>query len=130
MYLHRYSTLNTRKLKFKWGEFKPGANLKQNPEYRKYFEMNKRSPKTETYFVRGISEWLTSLTGLDSSTFLMLNQQQIYLFGQTQISQAGGQPYGDTSLYKVSECSQPKKLPTKWSCLGFPQKIWCLVFCR
>ena len=37
----------------------------------------------------------------------MFNQQQIYLFGQIQISQTGGQLHSDTSPYKVSECSQP-----------------------
>ena len=38
----------------------------------------------------------------------MINQQQIYLFGQIQTSQTGGQPYSDSSPYKVSECSLPK----------------------
>ena len=34
----------------------------------------------------------------------MLNEQQFYLFGQIQTSQAGGQPrYSDTSPY--GECS-------------------------
>ena len=32
----------------------------------------------------------------------MLNKQQIYLFGQIQISQTGGQLYSDASPYKVS----------------------------
>ena len=37
-------------------------------------------------------------------TLLMLNEQQFYLFGQIQTSQAGGQPrYSDTSPY--GECS-------------------------
>ena len=35
----------------------------------------------------------------------MFNQPQIYLFGQIQTSQTGGQRYSDTSPYKVSECS-------------------------
>ena len=29
---------------------------------------------------------------LDSATLVMLNEQQIYLFGQIRASQAGGQP--------------------------------------
>ena len=32
----------------------------------------------------------------------MLNKQQIYLFGQIQTSQTGGQLYSDDSPYKVS----------------------------
>ena len=35
----------------------------------------------------------------------MFNSQHIYSFSQIQISQTGGQPYCDTSFYKVSECS-------------------------
>ena len=35
----------------------------------------------------------------------MFNQPQIYLFGQIQTSQTGGQRYSDTSPYKVSERS-------------------------
>ena len=34
----------------------------------------------------------------------MFNSQHIYSFGQIQTSQTGGQPYSDTSPYKVSEC--------------------------
>ena len=68
------------------------------------------SQGTLTYFVRGsITVWLTSYwTGLDSAAVLMFNQQQIYLFSQIQTSQTGGQPYNDTSPYKVSECSLMK----------------------
>ena len=45
-----------------------------------------------------MTEQLTSsLTGLDSAALLMFNQQQIYLLGQIQTSQTGGQPYSDTS---------------------------------
>ena len=33
----------------------------------------------------------------------MLNEQQIYLFGQIQTSQTGGKPYSDTTPY--GECS-------------------------
>ena len=36
---------------------------------------------------------------------IMLNEQQLYLFGGTQTSQTGGQPYNDTS--PSSECSLP-----------------------
>ena len=35
--------------------------------------------------------------------WLMLNEQQFYLFGQIQTSQTGGQPYSDTFPY--GECS-------------------------
>ena len=50
-----------------------------------------------------MTEQLTSsLTGLDSAALLMFNQQ-IYLFGQIETSQVGGQPHSDTSPYKVSE---------------------------
>ena len=42
-------------------------------------------------------------TGLDSAALLMLNEQHIYLFGQIQTSQIGGQLYSDTSPYKVIE---------------------------
>ena len=35
----------------------------------------------------------------------MVNEQEFYLFGQIQTSQTGGQPYSDTSPYKVSEWS-------------------------
>ena len=63
--------------------------------------------RTLTHFVRGsITVWLTSgLTGFDSAALFMFNQQQIYLFGQIQTSQTGGQLHSDTSPYKVSECS-------------------------
>ena len=40
---------------------------------------------------------------LDSAALLMLNEQQIYLFGQIQTSQTGYQLYSDTSPY--GECS-------------------------
>ena len=33
---------------------------------------------------------------LDSAAFLILNEQQIYMFGKIQSSQAGGQLYIDT----------------------------------
>ena len=50
-----------------------------------------------------ISVQLTScLFYLDSSAFLMFNEEQFYLFGQIQTSQTEGQLYSDTSLY--SEC--------------------------
>ena len=32
-----------------------------------------------------------------AAALLMLKEQQIYLFGQIQTSQTGGQPYSDTS---------------------------------
>ena len=41
------------------------------------------------------------------SCFVDLNYQQIYVFGQIQTSQIGGQPYSDSSPYEVSECSLP-----------------------
>ena len=43
------------------------------------------------------------LTGLDSAALFMFNQQQIFLFGQIQTSQTGGQLYSDTVI--DSECS-------------------------
>ena len=53
--------------------------------------------KKLTYFVRGPIAGL-----LDSVALLMFNQQQIYLFGQIQTIQTGGQHY------EVSECSLVK----------------------
>ena len=60
-----------------------------------------------THFVReSISVWLTScFTCLDSVALLILNQQQIYFFGQISTSQSGGQLHSDTSTYKVSQYS-------------------------
>ena len=54
---------------------------------------------SENTILKGsITVWLTSyLFCLDSAAFLMLNEQQFYLFGQIQASQTGGQPYSDTS---------------------------------
>ena len=43
---------------------------------------------------------------LDSAAFLVLNDKQVYLYGQIQTSQAGGQAYSDTSSY--GECSLHK----------------------
>ena len=52
-----------------------------------------------------LSAKLTScLSGLDSAALLLFNQQQIYLFGKIQTCLIGGQPYSDTSHYKVTEC--------------------------
>ena len=49
--------------------------------------------------------WLTScLLCLDSATFVKLNEQQFYLFGQTQTSQTGGQPYS-SDTFPNGECS-------------------------
>ena len=57
---------------------------------------------------------LTScLTGWDSSALLIFNQQQINFFGQFQTSQTEGQPYSDTSPYKVNECSLLEKRTNK-----------------
>ena len=42
---------------------------------------------------------MTCLFFMDSAAMLMLNWQQLYLFGQIQTSQTGGQPYNDTSPY-------------------------------
>ena len=41
---------------------------------------------------------------LGFSCFVYVYSQHIYSFGQIQTSQTGGQPYSDTSPYKVSEC--------------------------
>ena len=46
-------------------------------------------------------------TCLDSTAFLMVNEQQIYLFGWIQPGQTGGQLYGDNSPYEVSEWFYP-----------------------
>ena len=56
-----------------------------------------------TYFIREIiTVQLTfCLTGLDSVALLLFNLQQIYMFGQIQISQTGGQSHSDTSPFKV-----------------------------
>ena len=51
----------------------------------------------------------------------MFNQQQIYLFGQIQISQIGGQPYSDPSSDKVSECSMFLPLPIRAAVLLFKE---------
>ena len=51
------------------------------------------------YFIRGnisVRRLTSCFTRLDSAVLLVLN-----LFGQIQSSQTGGQPYGDTSPYKV-----------------------------
>ena len=45
-----------------------------------------------------ITLWLTfCLFCLNSAALLKLNEEQLYLFGQIQTSQRGGQPYSDTS---------------------------------
>ena len=69
--------------------------------------MHALKQRTLTYFVRGsITVWLTSsLTGQDLAALLMLNQIEIYKFGQIQTSQTGGRLYSETSPYNVSECS-------------------------
>ena len=38
---------------------------------------------------------------LDLADLVILNEQQIYLFGQIQTSQTGGQPYSDTSPCEI-----------------------------
>ena len=48
---------------------------------------------------------------LDSAVLHMLNQQQIYLFGQIQTSQTRGQSYSDTSPYDEMEYSLAQ---SKW----------------
>ena len=47
---------------------------------------------------------------LTSAALLVLNQQQINLFGQIQTSQTGDQLYSDTWPNEVSECSLVKKV--------------------
>ena len=78
--------------------------------------------KTLIYFVRGsIIVWLVScLTGMDSAALFMFNQQQIYLFGQIQASQTGGQRYSNTFPYKVSECSLGKQTLIRLDCFLLP----------
>ena len=73
--------------------------------------------KTLTYFGRGsITVQLTTcLTGQDSAALVMLNQIEIYNFGQIQTSQTGGQLYSDTSPYEVSECSLYKVSTDQWN---------------
>ena len=65
--------------------------------------------RTLTYFIRGsITVWLTScLTDQDSAALLLLIQIDIYKFGRIQTSQTRGQPYSETSPYKVRESSLP-----------------------
>ena len=62
-------------------------------------------PRAEnTYLKESFTLQLTSgLFCLDSAALLMLNKRQLYLFGQIQTSQTGGQPYSDTFPY--GECS-------------------------
>ena len=48
----------------------------------------------------------------------MLNYSQLYLFGQIQTGQTGGQPYSDTSPY--DECSLPK-VYLREDAIGFVQ---------
>ena len=50
-----------------------------------------------------ILKWVKSVLGgalipslWDSAAFLMLNEQQIYFFGQIQTNQTGGQPDSET----------------------------------
>ena len=55
------------------------------------------------YFVEGssMSDLLFNLFGFVCIAYLgIIKQQQIYLFGRTQTSETGGQPYSDTSSYK------------------------------
>ena len=61
------------------------------------------SARILTYFVRGsITGQLTyCFTYFISADLIMLNYQQIYMFGHTQTRQTGGQLYySDTSTYK------------------------------
>ena len=60
---------------------------------------------TREHWLKGsVTVWLTfCFFCLDSAALLMLNEQQIYLFGQIQTSQTGYQLYSDTSPY--GECS-------------------------
>ena len=69
-----------------------------------------------TYFLWGIiTVQLTScLTGEDSAALFMFNSQHIYLFGQIQTSQTGGQPYSDNSPYEVSEYSLVTRIAWPW----------------
>ena len=65
-------------------------------------ELLRIEQRTFTYFVRRLT---SCLTVFGSAVLIMFNQQQIFLFGQIQTCQRGGQPYIDTFPYKVSECS-------------------------
>ena len=68
--------------------------------------MNASSQRTLTCFLSGsITVWLTlCLTGLDSATLLMFNQQQIYLFGQSHISQIAAPVHRDQSIHIERAC--------------------------
>ena len=57
-----------------------------------------------SYFIRvSLTVQLTFYSiSFYSAVFIMLNEQQIYLFGQIQTSQTVGQLYSDTSPYKIS----------------------------
>ena len=61
---------------------------------------------------------------------LMLNYQQINLFGWTQISRTGGQLHSDTSPYKVSEYSlyQVNSQEHSFSCCA--AGLWALQASR
>ena len=81
-----------------------------------------------TYFVRGSNP--VRLTSLDSAALAMFNQQQIYLFGQIQSSQTGGQSHSDTSPDAVSECSLSrtfKNCPiwSHWLVVGVAIQYYC-----
>ena len=81
-----------------------------------------------TYFVRGSNP--VRLTSLDSAALVMFNQHQIYLFGQIQCSQTGGQPYSDTSPYAVSECSlsrifKNRPIWSHWLVVGVAIQFYC-----
>ena len=70
-----------------------------------------------------ITVCLTScLTGLDST--ILVNNYVIQHKQSSWIvtSQTGGQPYSDTSTYKVSECSLPK-LPMHDKRIGFSSQV-------
>ena len=60
------------------------------------------------YYVWGsITVGLTScFICLDSAAFIMLNWQQLYLCGQIQTSQTGGQSYSETCANEVNQHSQ------------------------
>ena len=71
-----------------------------------------------------ITVCLTScLTGLDST--ILVNNYVIQHKQSSWIvtSQTGGQPYSDTSTYKLSECSLPK-LPMHDKRIGFSSQVF------
>ena len=81
-----------------------------------------------TTLQEGITVQLTScLFCLDSAALLILNEQQIYLYGQIQTSQTGGHPYSDTSPYCESSLHEHLTLQNHDAVLGGLNKTLAIL---